>query len=679
MSDTRSKHPAQVAAEARATEEGLRERWEATQENLRERFDAPISTATRLTQRTLAWFPVRVWRHFLLHNGFLLAAGVSYQALFAFFAMIYVAFAITGLWLGGSPQAIDALIDIINSYIPGLISDSTGSGLFTTEQVTAIATSSAGVLVATGVIALGAVIWTAIGFVTYARRAVRDIFGIDPDRRSYFLLKTRDLLAAIIFGIALLLGSAATAVGTWALGLAFDLLGLGTAHRGLLAQRPLRIGHRVARALLGDARDAREVPDRHVAPVAADLARRHPRRRRRHGVADRCRLAPVVHAQQSAARDVRDLRRTAAVVPHHRRHHPGGLGLDRRRRRGPRRCRSSRRPRPSGSAKSTERSCSPPRCACGRRGTRARARRGIGSRGLTAPSPAPRRSSPRSRRRLPRAPTRSARSWTDARPVSASAARLAGVPRRVRIASVNVNGIRAATRKGMLEWLADADVDIMALQEVRATADELATALPGWEFVNDEALAKGRAGVAVASRTSSVDVRRVLDDEETLDSAGRWIEVDFDIDGERLTVVSAYVPTGEADTARQDAKWAFLDAMEKRMPRLAAESPLALVMGDLNVGHRELDIRNWKGNVKKAGFLPRERAYFDRFLGAAGEPVTGVDGSVGTGLGWVDVGRRAAARSTDRTRGGPTAARRSTTTPAGASTTTSRLRRSRSA
>ena len=224
--------------------------------------------------------------------------------------------------------------------------------------------------------------------------------------------------------------------------------------------------------------------------------------------------------------------------------------------------------------------------------------------------------------------------------MSEPADRLAGVPRRVRIASINVNGIRAATRKGMLEWLADADVDIMALQEVRATADELAKALPGWEFVNDEALAKGRAGVAVASRTSSVDVRRVLGDEDTLDAAGRWIEVDFDVDGERLAVVSAYVPTGEADTARQDAKWAFLDAMQNRMPRLAAESPLAVVMGDLNVGHRELDIRNWKGNVKKAGFLPRERAYFDRFLGPAGSPVTGVDGSVGPGLGWVDVGRR---------------------------------------
>ncbi|MFD4960654.1 exodeoxyribonuclease III [Microbacterium sp. NPDC058389] len=213
------------------------------------------------------------------------------------------------------------------------------------------------------------------------------------------------------------------------------------------------------------------------------------------------------------------------------------------------------------------------------------------------------------------------------------------MPRRVRIASVNVNGIRAATRKGMLEWLDDADVDVMALQEVRATEEELRAALPGWEVVNDEALAKGRAGVAVASRMPSVEVRRVLGP-EPLDSAGRWIEADFDIDGEKLVVVSAYVHTGEADTPKQDAKWAFLDAMERRMPQLGAETPLAVVMGDLNVGHRELDIRNWKGNVKKAGFLPRERAYFDRFLGAQGSEVTGVDGSTGPGLGWVDVGRR---------------------------------------
>ena len=104
-----------------------------------------------------------------------------------------------------------------------------------------------------------------------------------------------------------------------------------------------------------------------------------------------------------------------------------------------------------------------------------------------------------------------------------------------------------------------------------------------------------------------------------------------------MTIVSAYVHTGEADTEKQVAKYAFLDAMESRMPKLGE---LALITGDLNVGHRELDIRNWRGNVKKAGFLPRERAYFDRFTGPEGEQVVGTDGTTGTGLGWVDVGRR---------------------------------------
>nr|WP_221417458.1 exodeoxyribonuclease III [Microbacterium marinum] len=210
-----------------------------------------------------------------------------------------------------------------------------------------------------------------------------------------------------------------------------------------------------------------------------------------------------------------------------------------------------------------------------------------------------------------------------------------GVPRTVRIASVNVNGIRAAARKGMHGWLETAEVDILTLQEVRAEASDLAAALPGWHVVNDEALAKGRAGVAIAAR-EPLDVWRIELGDDTLDSKGRWVEADVEVEGETLTVVSAYVFTGEAGTEKQAAKYAFLDAMEERMPHLG---DLALITGDLNVGHRELDIRNWKGNVKKAGFLPRERAYFDRFTAPAGETVTTVDGESGRGLGWVDVGR----------------------------------------
>lgn len=185
------------------------------------RLDAAVERATALTRRTLGLFPVRVWRHFLQHNGFLLAAGVSYQALFAIFAAVYLAFAITGLWLGGSTEAVDGLIDIINSYVPNLILDQ--GGVFTPAQVQEIAANTAGVLSITGLIALGTVIWTAIGWVTFSRRATRDIFGLPPDTRGYLLLKARDLLAALIFGAALIVGSllssASAAVLTWLLSL----------------------------------------------------------------------------------------------------------------------------------------------------------------------------------------------------------------------------------------------------------------------------------------------------------------------------------------------------------------------------------------------------------------------------------------------------------------------------
>lgn len=195
------------------------------------RIDAAVQRATTLTRRTLGLFPVRVWRHFLQHNGFLLAAGVSYQALFAIFAAIYLAFAVAGLWLGASEEAVDALIDVINSYIPNLIQDE--GGLFTPDQAQEIAASTTGVLSVTGLIALGTVIWTAIGWVTFSRRATRDIFGLPPDLRSYVMLKARDLLAALIFGIALLAGSLLSSASAAALSWLLGLVGWDTGSNGL--------------------------------------------------------------------------------------------------------------------------------------------------------------------------------------------------------------------------------------------------------------------------------------------------------------------------------------------------------------------------------------------------------------------------------------------------------------
>ena len=187
--------------------------------------------------------------------------------------------------------------------------------------------------------------------------------------------------------------------------------------------------------------------------------------------------------------------------------------------------------------------------------------------------------------------------------------------------------------------------------------------------MHDPASAKGRAGVAIASRHRA-HIHRVELGPTEFDSAGRWLEADYEIGGTTVTVVSTYVHSGEVDTPKQDEKWKFLDAMTERLPALRAHNPLAVVVGDLNVGHDERDIKNWKGNVKRAGFLPRERAYFSRFFGADGEPRRGrrrlhrarvSDGST-------SVATRPAT-STVRTRGGPGAARPSTTTPAGASTT----------
>ncbi|WP_430592308.1 exodeoxyribonuclease III [Humidisolicoccus flavus] len=210
----------------------------------------------------------------------------------------------------------------------------------------------------------------------------------------------------------------------------------------------------------------------------------------------------------------------------------------------------------------------------------------------------------------------------------------------LRIASVNVNGIRAAFRKGMGEWLEASGVDIVTLQEVRAADADVEGLLPGWNILHDAATAKGRAGVAIISREPSLAHRTALGADD-FDSHGRWLEADFAVGDKLVTVVSTYVHSGEVDTPKQIEKYKFLNAMNVRLPELRAHTPFALVTGDLNVGHTELDIKNWRGNRKKAGFLPEERTFFDGFLGEEGATIETVDGSERLGHGWIDVGRAA--------------------------------------
>ena len=204
----------------------------------------------------------------------------------------------------------------------------------------------------------------------------------------------------------------------------------------------------------------------------------------------------------------------------------------------------------------------------------------------------------------------------------------------MKIATVNVNGIRAAHRKGMTEWVTDTNPDILCLQEVRAGDGDVRKIIADlgglvddggqWHLDHDEASAKGRAGVAVISKLPIASRSTTLGAED-FDSAGRWLETEFEIDGKKLTVVSVYVHSGEVDTPKQVEKYKFLDAMTIRMQELFKKD-YVLVVGDLNVGHTELDIKNWKGNIKNSGFLPEERAYFDGFMNTQG---------------WVDVGRQA--------------------------------------
>jgi membrane protein len=198
-------------------EQTLRERLG---ERLEGRFEEPLARVTTVTNKTLALFPARVWRRFLAGNGFLLSAGTSYQALFAVFAAVYIVFAVAGIWLIQSPETLDALIALINTYVPGLIGE---DAIIRESDLREIARSSTSVLTVTGVAALAVLVWTAIGWLTYSRIAVRAIFGMPRDTRSYVLLKARDFIVSLALGITLfaaaVLSVASTAALDWLLAL----------------------------------------------------------------------------------------------------------------------------------------------------------------------------------------------------------------------------------------------------------------------------------------------------------------------------------------------------------------------------------------------------------------------------------------------------------------------------
>ena len=228
------------------------------------------------------------------------------------------------------------------------------------------------------------------------------------------------------------------------------------------------------------------------------------------------------------------------------------------------------------------------------------------------------------------------------------------------VASINVNGIRAAVKKrseenlGFLPWLDRTPADVVLMQEVRAdeaqTQAALAPALDaGWHLVQAPAAAKGRAGVGILSRLPLRDVQIGFGHEDIaghpgasaaareFDGAGRYIEATVDLPGGdggvgAVRVASLYLPSGSAKTAKQDEKYRFLDAFGPYLQARAAVGEPTIVGGDWNICHRRQDLKNWRTNRTKAGFLPDERAFMDSLLGV------GLDGASQVGD-VVDAGR----------------------------------------
>ncbi len=184
--------------------------------------------------------------------------------------------------------------------------------------------------------------------------------------------------------------------------------------------------------------------------------------------------------------------------------------------------------------------------------------------------------------------------------------------KKLRVMSFNANGIRSATKKGFWDWFHTQDVDVLCVQELKAQEADLDDAIksvPGYESFFHCAQKKGYSGCGVWTRIKPVSVRIGFGNEE-FDAEGRYVEVDL---GD-VTVISCYFPSGTSGEERQAAKYRFLDAMLAHMNALKASGREVILCGDVNIAHKEIDIKNWKGNLKNSGFLPEERQWVTDLL-----------------------------------------------------------------
>jgi len=182
----------------------------------------------------------------------------------------------------------------------------------------------------------------------------------------------------------------------------------------------------------------------------------------------------------------------------------------------------------------------------------------------------------------------------------------------MKIISYNLNGIRAAMKKGFAEWLAEENPDIIALQETKATEDVVDT-LPllklGYQLFWFSAEKKGYSGVAVFSKIKPRQVHYGNQYEQS-NSEGRVIRLDF----EEFSLVNAYFPSGTSGELRQSYKYQWLDEFYAYINKLKKEQPNLVICGDYNICHKAIDIHDPVSNKNSSGFLPEERAWMDKWF-----------------------------------------------------------------
>ncbi|MAU04428.1 MAG: exodeoxyribonuclease III [Gammaproteobacteria bacterium] len=179
----------------------------------------------------------------------------------------------------------------------------------------------------------------------------------------------------------------------------------------------------------------------------------------------------------------------------------------------------------------------------------------------------------------------------------------------MRIITLNCNGIRAAARKGLFNWLATVDADIVCLQETKAQIDQLTDPIfhpDNFHSYYFDADKKGYAGTALYCRAKPLNITKGLGF-EIADSEGRYLQADFN----GLSVASLYLPSGSAGEERQARKLAFMGQYMQHMEMLRKDDREYIICGDWNICHKEIDLKNWKANKKNSGFLPEERQWLD--------------------------------------------------------------------